>query len=140
MSKTAIVTGASGNMGQAVVKKFLAEGYKVIGTSVPNDAASIDIDDKNFEKIVVDLLNEEAAEKMINEAKDKAKSEYDRIVADAQNAIDQQKNAALTDVKNSIGNMVIEITEKVIRRELVNRQEHEQYITKLANDLTTARN
>ena len=34
---TAIVTGASGNLGQAVVKKFIAEGYKVIGTVIPND-------------------------------------------------------------------------------------------------------
>ena len=29
--KTVIVTGASGNLGQAVVKKFLSEGHKVIG-------------------------------------------------------------------------------------------------------------
>jgi NAD(P)-dependent dehydrogenase (short-subunit alcohol dehydrogenase family) len=33
--KTAIVTGASGNMGQAVIKKFIDEGYKVIGTIIP---------------------------------------------------------------------------------------------------------
>ncbi len=30
--KVAIVTGSSGNMGQAVVKKFLSGGYYVIGT------------------------------------------------------------------------------------------------------------
>ncbi len=74
MSKTAIVTGASGNMGQAVVKKFLSEGYHVIGTIVPNDPVSIDIDDKHFEKVVVDLLNEEAAEKFINEVAAKNKT------------------------------------------------------------------
>ena len=39
--KTAIITGASGNMGQAVVKKFIDEGFKVIGTVVPNDPVSI---------------------------------------------------------------------------------------------------
>ena len=48
--KTAIVTGASGNLGQAVVKKFLEEGYIVIGTVVPNDPVAIDIDDPHFEK------------------------------------------------------------------------------------------
>lgn len=42
MSKIAIVTGASGNMGQAVVKKFIDEGYKVIGTVVPNDPVPMD--------------------------------------------------------------------------------------------------
>ncbi len=41
---------------------------------------------------------------MINEAKEKAKAEYDRILAEAQVAIQQQKNAALTDVKNQVGN------------------------------------
>ena len=59
--KTAIVTGASGNLGQAVVKKFLKEGYKVIGTTVPNDPVKIDISDSNFETAVVDLMNEEDA-------------------------------------------------------------------------------
>lgn len=39
-----------------------------------------------------------------------------------------------------IGKMVIEVTEKVIRKELVNRQDHEEYIVKLANDLTNTTN
>jgi len=78
----------------------------------------------------------DAGDKMIAEAKEKAKAEYDRIIADAQSTIDQQKNAAIVDVKNMIGKMVVEVTEKVIRRELVNRKEHEDYIVKLAEDLT----
>jgi NAD(P)-dependent dehydrogenase (short-subunit alcohol dehydrogenase family) len=59
--KTIIVTGASGNLGQAVVKKFLAEDYFVIGTVIPNDTMVIDIQGKNFETAVVDLANEDAA-------------------------------------------------------------------------------
>ena len=70
--------------------------------------------------------------KMISEAKDKAKNEYDRIVADAQVAITQQKNAALTDVKNQVGALVIELSEKVLRRELSNKGEQEKYINGLA--------
>ena len=35
--KTIIITGATGNMGQAVVKKFINEGYFVIGTAIPSD-------------------------------------------------------------------------------------------------------
>lgn len=57
--KTAIVTGASGNMGQAVVKKFLNEGYKVTGTIVPNDPVKIEIDSPYFETAVVNLMDEE---------------------------------------------------------------------------------
>ena len=75
----------------------------------------------------------EASEKMIAEAKDKAKSEYERIVADAQVAINQQKNAALTEVKNQVGSLVVEVAEKVLRRELANKTEQETYIKQLAD-------
>ncbi len=70
--------------------------------------------------------------KMIGEAKDKARNEYDRIVAEAQIAIQQQKNAALTEVKNQVGNLVIEVSEKVLRRELANRNEQEGFIKQQA--------
>jgi NAD(P)-dependent dehydrogenase (short-subunit alcohol dehydrogenase family) len=63
--KTAIVTGASGNLGQAVVKKFLAGGYYVVGTVVPNDPVQIAINDKNFETAVADLMNEDAAQQFV---------------------------------------------------------------------------
>jgi NAD(P)-dependent dehydrogenase (short-subunit alcohol dehydrogenase family) len=57
MVKTAIVTGASGNMGQAIVKKFIKEEYKVIGTIIPNDPLPLDFPADKFEKVVVDLMN-----------------------------------------------------------------------------------
>lgn len=60
-----MVTGASGNMGQAVVKKFLAEGYRVIGTIVHNDKVEIITDNTNFEKVTVDLMEEKDAEKFM---------------------------------------------------------------------------
>jgi NAD(P)-dependent dehydrogenase (short-subunit alcohol dehydrogenase family) len=65
--KTAIVTGASGNLGQAVVKKFIDEGYFVVGTIIPNDPVAIDFPADKFKKIVVDLMNEEEAQKFIDE-------------------------------------------------------------------------
>lgn len=74
----------------------------------------------------------EASEKMIAEAKDKAKIEYERIVADAQSAINQQKNAALTEVKNQVGTLVVEVAEKVLRRELANKGDQEAYIKQVA--------
>ena len=63
--KTAIVTGASGNLGQAVVKKFMAEGYKVIGTVIPNDPVSMDFPAESFEKIIVDLMSEDDSQKLV---------------------------------------------------------------------------
>lgn len=75
----------------------------------------------------------EASEKMVADAKDKAKSEYERIVADAQVAITQQKNAALTEVKNQVGTLVVEVAEKVLRRELSDKAEQETYIKQIAD-------
>jgi NAD(P)-dependent dehydrogenase (short-subunit alcohol dehydrogenase family) len=61
--KNVIVTGASGNLGQAVVKKFLAENYFVSGTVSPSNKTKLNIDDKNFENNVVDLIDEASAGK-----------------------------------------------------------------------------
>lgn len=76
-------------------------------------------------------------DKIIAEAKEQAKVEANKIIVDANNAIQNAKMAALTDVKNQIGNMVVEVAEKVIRRELSSGSDQESYIRKLADDLTT---
>ena len=69
---------------------------------------------------------------MIKDAKDKAKQEYERIISDAQVAITQQKNAALTEVKNQVGSLVVEVAEKILRKELSNKAEQESYIKQIA--------
>jgi len=74
----------------------------------------------------------ETADKMVTDAKDKAKQEYERIISDAQLAITQQKNAALTEVKNQVGSLVVEVAEKILRRELSNKAEQESYIKQIA--------
>ncbi|OYU57223.1 MAG: ATP synthase F0 subunit B [Chitinophagaceae bacterium BSSC1] len=84
------------------------------------------------ERAVLIKEAKETANKMVSDAKEKARAEFDRIVADAQSAITQQKNAALTDVKNQVGSLVIEVAEKVLRRELANKAEQEAYIKGLA--------
>lgn len=63
--KTIIVTGATGNMGQAVVKKFIDEGCFVIGTVFHNDTTAINFPADKFEKIVVDLEDENESGKFV---------------------------------------------------------------------------
>lgn len=74
----------------------------------------------------------ETRDKIISEAKEQARLETNKIIADAQGAINQQKMAAITDLKNQVGNLVIEVSEKVLRRELGNKEEQEKYINQLA--------
>ncbi len=77
----------------------------------------------------------ETRDKIITEAKEIARQETNRIIADAQGAINQQKMAAITDLKNQVGNLVIEVSEKVLRRELGNKEEQEKYINQLADNI-----
>lgn len=74
-------------------------------------------------------------DKMITDAKDLAKAEANKIIVDAQAAINYQKMAALTDIKNQVGNLVIEVSEKVLRKELGNKAEQENFIKQLAGEV-----
>jgi len=77
----------------------------------------------------------ETKEKIVNDAKDLAKTEATKIILEAQAAIETQKMAALTDVKNQVGKMVIEISEKILRRELENKQDQETHIKGLVEEV-----
>jgi F-type H+-transporting ATPase subunit b len=82
------------------------------------------------------LLKEarDTRDKIVGEAKEQAKVEAGKIIADAQAAIEQQKMAALTEVKNQVGNLVVEVAEKILRRELADKGQQESYIRQLTNE------
>lgn len=69
-NKTALVTGASGNMGQAIVKKLVEDGFKVIGTVIPTDPTIFSFGMDSFEKKVVDLGIEAEAQKLVSDIVD----------------------------------------------------------------------
>lgn len=73
-------------------------------------------------------------DKIINDAKEMAKEQASKIIADAQASINNQKMAALTEIKNQVGNLVLEVSEKVLRRELNDKAGQETYIKQLAAD------
>ena len=83
------------------------------------------------------LLKEarETKDKIINEAKEQAKTEANKIITDAQAAINTQKMAALTEVKNQVGKMVIEVSEKILRKEMQNKESQEAYIRGLVDEV-----
>jgi len=60
----------------------------------------------------------EVSDKMIGDARDKAKDEADKIVASARAEIATEKLAAMNEVKNVIGLETIALAEKVLKREL----------------------
>jgi F-type H+-transporting ATPase subunit b len=77
----------------------------------------------------------ETKDKIINEAKEQSKIEANKIITEAQAAINTQKMAAITEVKNQIGKLVIEVTEKVLRKELSNKEAQEAHIKELVDEV-----
>ncbi|MBD0332534.1 MAG: F0F1 ATP synthase subunit B [Chitinophagaceae bacterium] len=77
----------------------------------------------------------ETKERIINEAKEQAKTEASKIITESRQAIENQKMAAIIDVKNEVGKMVIEIAEKVLRRELSSKEAQEQHIKDLIDEV-----
>lgn len=84
-----------------------------------------------------ELLKEakDMKDKIINEAREEAKLQAAKIINDAHASIQNQKMAALTDIKNHVGKMVIEVSEKILRRELADKSQQENYIKQLAEEI-----
>ena len=77
----------------------------------------------------------EMKDRIVAEAKEQAKADAARIIADAQQAIQAQKMAAITEVKNQVGKLVVEVSEKVLRKELSGKEAQEQHIQGLVNEV-----
>lgn len=75
--KIAIVTGSSGNLGKAVITKFIEEGYKVIGTVNPAEPGLLNFPADSFEKVVVDVTSDEESGQFI----DSIVSKYGKVDA-----------------------------------------------------------
>lgn len=85
----------------------------------------------------VKILREasETKEAIISEAKAKAKEESRRIVEEAKELIEHQKMAAIIDVKNQVGNMAIDLTERLLRANLKGNAEQEQLVGRLMDEM-----
>lgn len=71
------------------------------------------------EKLLKDAKT--VADRLVSEAKDKAIEESNRIIASAQEAIKNEKQAALTEVRNQVAHLSLTIAEKLLKNELSNK-------------------
>jgi F-type H+-transporting ATPase subunit b len=85
----------------------------------------------------VQILKEakQVGEKIIEEAREKAKEEANKYLTEAKAEITTQKLAAITEVKNQVGLLAIELSEKILRRELAGKDSQEKYVAELVNDI-----
>jgi len=59
--------------------------------------------------------------KMISDAKDEAQNQANKMIEQAQAAIESEKKAAMAELKNQVASLSLEIAEKVVRKELSNK-------------------
>ena len=71
---------------------------------------------------------------MVNDAKGKAQEEADRMIAAAREAIANEKNRAVAELKNQVANLSIEIAEKLVRQNLAGDAANQELAEKLADD------
>jgi len=72
--------------------------------------------------------------KMINDAKDEAKVEADKMVAQAQAAIESEKKAAIADLKNQVATLSINIAEKVVKHNLATDDKQQELVKSLLEE------
>jgi F-type H+-transporting ATPase subunit b len=75
------------------------------------------------------------SEQIVAKAKEETRLITDKMVSDAQQQIQQQKMAALTDVKNQIGALSVEVAEKVLRQQLSTEAAQNAYNELLAKEV-----
>ena len=73
-------------------------------------------------------------EKMIQEAKQQAQVEADKIIASAQEQIRKDKEKALQDIRKEVVSLSIGMAEKVLRKELSDTKSQSDYVERLLND------
>lgn len=78
----------------------------------------------------------ETADRMINEAKNKAKSEATHIIENAGREIESQKQAAIRDIRNEVGSMAVRISEKILKDELSTENRSTEHINRLVEDMS----
>ena len=84
-----------------------------------------------------EILSEarDAANRMIEDAKSKSKIEAEKIVEAARLSINNEKAAAMSELKTHVAVLSLEIAEKVVRGELASDDKQKALADKLAGDI-----
>lgn len=77
----------------------------------------------------------EMRDSMVADAKGKAKEEADKMIESAREAIENEKNAAIADMKIQVASLSLDIAEKVIRQKLSDDSQQQVLIEGMLNDV-----
>jgi F-type H+-transporting ATPase subunit b len=77
----------------------------------------------------------EAKDSIIAEAKQKAQKEGERIISAARETIQNEKMAAITELKNQVASLSLQIAEKILKEELSSTEKQKQLVKALLDDV-----
>ncbi len=73
-------------------------------------------------------------EKLIADAKEEAGKEAKKLVANAREAIQAEKKAAINDLKSQVANLSLDIAEKILKTKLEDSKAQKELVSKLINE------
>ena len=84
----------------------------------------------------VEILREATAarEQIIKEAREKADADSGKIIAEARQEIERQRDEAMNAVREEAAKVAVAVAEKILRRELAAKEHQQQYIEKLVDE------
>jgi F-type H+-transporting ATPase subunit b len=78
----------------------------------------------------------ETRDAIVEKAQDKARQESARLLEDAKAAIDQEKKAAIADIRKQVATLSVEIAEKVLKKNLKDDQSQMDLIDRMLDDVS----
>lgn len=78
----------------------------------------------------------EAKERIINEAKSSAQEESDRLLKSARENINNEKMKAITELRNQVANLSIEIAEKILKEKLSDESKQKEVLENILKEVT----
>ena len=78
----------------------------------------------------------EIKDKMISDAKEEAKEVTSKLIENAQVSIEQEKQAALAELKKQVADLSIGIAETVIKKELTSKEEQLKLVEGILKEVT----
>ena len=78
----------------------------------------------------------ETRDAIVEKAQEKARQEGARLLDDAKLAIEQEKKAAIADIRNQVATLSVEIAEKVLRQQLKGDQAQMDLIERMLDDVS----
>lgn len=78
---------------------------------------------------------QETARQLVDEAKENAKKEANRMIEDARRIIESEKNAALSEIKEQIATLSVQVAERILKNQLSEEAKQKAYIEELLKDI-----